>query len=123
MYINRDERFETKSIKPNTAVLNKKPHAISVRVDRKRLERLPFLCQAMWELLKEVAFLEDQDLIDKMDRMDLLDSYRKGQLKLSAVQCGKCGRKSNSDRKTCIYCGHPLDVHSQHIFLENPTTF
>lgn len=120
MYINNEKHFQNKRVELSAASLSKKQHSVTVRVDRRRLEGLPFLCQAMWELVKEATFLEDQDLLEKMDRMDLLESYKKGQLKLRAVQCGTCGRKSSSERKTCIYCGHKLDVRSKRIFLDNP---
>lgn len=78
------------------------------------LERLALVNQAMWELLHEHVGISEQELIDKVNEIDLRDGKADGRLVPASRthQCGKCNRTFNSQRRACIYCGEPAPPQS-----------
>jgi hypothetical protein len=80
--------------------------------DLRRLERradqIALASQAMWELLREHAGLTENDLISRMQEVDLRDGTADGRMTPLPVECPSCGRRSNSRRDQCVYCGARL---------------
>lgn len=79
--------------------------AESVRQLQSRIERLSMVCQAMWELLRERAKLTDEDVIKKMQQIDLRDGVADGKMTRQTLVCPECGRNVSSRREQCLYCG------------------
>jgi hypothetical protein len=77
------------------------------RVER-RTDRLALICQALWELVRERTDLTENDLIARMQQIDLRDGVADGRMTPVAVECPSCGRRSNSRRDECVYCGARL---------------
>jgi hypothetical protein len=77
------------------------------RVER-RTDRLSLVCQALWELLRERTDLTENDLITRMQQIDMRDGVADGRMTPVAVECPSCGRRSNSRREECVYCGARL---------------
>lgn len=81
-----------------------------------KVEHMALACQAMWELLQERTKLTDEDLMTKIEEIDLRDGRRDGRMSGSAHNCGQCGRKTSGRRKACMYCGalmtpqHPFET-------------
>jgi hypothetical protein len=77
------------------------------RLER-RTDRLALICQALWELMREQTNLTENDLITRMQQIDLRDGIADGRMTPVAVECPSCGRRSNSRRDECVYCGARL---------------
>jgi hypothetical protein len=77
------------------------------RLER-RTDRLALLCQSLWELLRENSGLTENDLIQRMQQIDMRDGVADGRMTPVAVVCPSCNRRSNSRRDECVYCGARL---------------
>jgi hypothetical protein len=79
-----------------------------VRVLSNRCDTLALVCQALWEIVREEAGLDEERIIKKMQEIDLRDGVADGKMSGKPVSCPNCGRTNNTRRATCIYCGHDL---------------
>jgi hypothetical protein len=70
-----------------------------VRAMDETVGRLMTTTAAMWSLVKERTGLTDQELLDRVKRME--EEEGKGQ----AVECAKCGRTISARQRRCMYCG------------------
>lgn len=70
-----------------------------------RLDRLTLVCLAMWTLVQEETKLTEQDLIERVKRIDLMDGTADGKVTPQIAKCSKCGRPMSPRHKRCIYCG------------------
>ena len=89
----------------------------NLQEDLRRLEQkvasLALGCQAMWELLSTHTQLGEQDIVSKMQEIDLRDGREDG--KMGGVQnCSMCGRPTSRRRNRCIYCG--AETKGAHVF-------
>jgi hypothetical protein len=80
---------------------------------RRHVDRLSLACQAMWELLRECSDLKEEDLERKILEVDGRDGSVDGKMGLQQLDCPACGRKTNSKRNSCIFCGAPTKRPSQ----------
>lgn len=81
-----------------------------------RMEALALACQSMWELLRDRSKLTEEDLLEKMQEVDLRDGQADGRMSKEAAVCSYCDRKSPAKRKSCIYCGKPIGGNNGHAF-------
>ena len=72
-----------------------------------RLARLTLACAAMWSLLKSHGHT-DQELLDRMEEIDLSDGTLDGRLSAKPVDCPQCGRRSPPERARCLFCSAEL---------------
>ena len=79
-----------------------------------RVDRMSLACQALWELLEQHTDMNEHMLQDKMSEIDLRDGSRDNKIAMSVLVCPNCGRRSNSRRQLCIFCGR--SVPSKHVF-------
>ena len=70
-----------------------------------RLDRLQLVCTAMWELLAERAELTEQDLLAKVEEVDLRDGRADGKISPQVKRCRQCGRAMSQRHARCLYCG------------------
>ncbi|MBB6428374.1 hypothetical protein HNQ40_000180 [Algisphaera agarilytica] len=71
-----------------------------------RFERLSLVCMAMWSLLQDKTNLTEQDLLDRVQTIDLMDGQADGKAtKVGVVKCHKCSRPMSERHMRCIYCG------------------
>lgn len=75
---------------------------------RRKTEAISLASQAMWELITERTNLTDADIKAKMQEIDLRDGSLDGKVPGSLEVCSSCGQKTNTVRKTCLYCGAAL---------------
>jgi len=75
-----------------------------------RVERALLACEAMWSLVREKLGLTDEDLVRRMNDIDLSDGKLDGKVRKSAVACPACGRTITRRFPTCMYCGQAI-VH------------
>ncbi|MCA9119895.1 MAG: hypothetical protein H6822_00970 [Planctomycetaceae bacterium] len=79
-------------------------------VDRTQatIDALALSCAAMWELLSEKLGVTEQELIAKIEEIDLRDGKLDGKIGGSKHACSNCGRPNNARRGRCLYCGTVL---------------
>jgi len=98
---------ETRAAKDDVAQLR-----AQIEEQQRQIDSLTLASQAMWELLRGAAQLADADLMEKMQEVDLRDGEADGKITSTIVGCPKCGRRSRSARRQCVYCGETLPTHS-----------
>lgn len=81
----------------------------------RRLDHISLACQALWELIRETTSLTEEDILAKMEEIDLRDARKDGKMSTTTVKCESCGKISQSHRQTCIYCGEDLP-DKKHVF-------
>ena len=71
------------------------------------VEKLFMLTEALWTILKEQHGYTDEDLIQRIQDIDLRDGKLDGQVAKSKSKpdCPECGRKLMGRRPVCLYCG------------------
>ena len=78
-----------------------------IRLLRLDVERLMMITEALWTLLKEQHGYTDDELIRRVNAIDMRDGMLDGQVakELSPV-CPKCHRQQPiKHRPLCLYCG------------------
>jgi hypothetical protein len=79
-----------------------------IRELEKRFDALSLTCAALWELLRQETRMSDEQLVDKIQEIDLQDGSLDGKVAHDAKQCPKCPQKNHPHRDTCLYCGATL---------------
>jgi hypothetical protein len=69
-----------------------------------RVDRLSLAARAMWELVKERTGLTEDDLLRKVEEIDLSDGRLDGKVR-KAVECAACGKRIADSHSRCLYCG------------------
>lgn len=69
-----------------------------------RVDRLVLVVDAMWSLLEESGYSDD-DLLERIDRIDRSDGERDGRRTPRAADCGGCGSKVAAGLTSCQFCG------------------
>ena len=72
----------------------------------RRLDKLTLVNMALWELLQQKLGVAEQELVAKIEAIDLRDGKLDGKLGGAAVSdCPGCGRVFNARHLRCLYCG------------------
>ncbi|MBU6181282.1 MAG: hypothetical protein KGR46_00525 [Verrucomicrobia bacterium] len=82
--------------------------ADDIRSLERRLDRLTLATQALWEMLRDAGHHSEEELVAKMQEIDLRDGAADGKISRTVKVCAACGRNSNSKRIECLYCGESL---------------
>ena len=73
---------------------------------RREIDRLLMINEALWEFIRDRQGLKDDDLIRKIDEIDLRDGVLNGRrAKQKPADCSSCGRTLPKRQPVCIYCG------------------
>ena len=75
-----------------------------------RLDRTLLACEAMWTLLRDKLDVTDEQLIDRINKIDLSDGQLDGKARKTPVSCPSCGRTMARRFPKCMYCGQAV-VH------------
>jgi ribosomal protein S27AE len=70
-----------------------------------RLDKLTLVCLAMWSLLLEKTDLTEEDLMERVRRIDLMDGEADGKVTRKVKKCAKCDRTMSPKHRKCLYCG------------------
>ena len=76
-----------------------------------RLDRLVLVLGAMWSLLEERGFTND-DLIARINEIDRADGLADGRRFSGPSECASCGSKVAPGLTACQFCGTELPVSS-----------
>jgi hypothetical protein len=79
---------------------------------RADVERLYFITEALWRILKEKHSLDDNEVIRQITMIDMEDGKLDGRkLKQPPQPCPKCGRVLSKQRAKCLFCGELIAVN------------
>jgi hypothetical protein len=70
-----------------------------------RLDRLVLVNMALWSLIQEKTGLSEQDLMDRVQQVDLADGQLDGKARKPLAKCPDCDRVMSPRHKRCLYCG------------------
>jgi len=73
-----------------------------------RCDQLVMVCEAMWTLLRDKLGVTDEELVTRVNDIDLSDGKLDGKVRKTAVSCPKCNRTIARRFPKCIYCGQPV---------------
>ncbi len=83
--------------------------AAEMRAD---IERLYFITEALWRILKEKHGLEDLEIVRQITVIDMEDGKLDGKKARTPPEpCPKCGRVIGKQRTKCMYCGELIAVN------------
>jgi len=70
------------------------------------IERLYFITEALWRILKEKQGLDDLEIVRQITAIDMEDGKLDNRkAKSTPHPCPKCGRVLGRQRTKCMYCG------------------
>jgi len=76
------------------------------------IERLYFITEALWRILKEKHGLDDLEIVRQITTIDMEDGKLDGRKAKAPPQpCPKCGRPRGKQRTKCMYCGELIAVN------------
>lgn len=70
-----------------------------------QLDRLHLITQGLWELVQTKTGLTDEELLAKIEEVDLRDGRLDGKIRPQPADCDQCGRKVSIRTNSCLYCG------------------
>jgi ribosomal protein S27AE len=77
-----------------------------------RVDQLTLVCKAMWALVRECTDLTEEDLLRKMEELDVHDGVADGKVSRPVTTCPKCKRPMSAEHKKCLYCGFVQPVET-----------
>ena len=101
------------SLARSAAVADGTIHTNRIEDLNERIDAMAMIMRAMWSLLEEQGLTKEQ-LIAKIDELDLLDGTDDGQMRRGPIDCPGCDSKVAPGLTKCQYCGaevQPLDDH------------
>jgi hypothetical protein len=70
------------------------------------VEKLLMITEALWTILKEQLGYDEDELIRRIEEIDMRDGILDGKVKAGInPDCPECGRKLIGKRAKCLYCG------------------
>ncbi len=72
----------------------------------KKIELLSLLGQAMFEILRDRVQVSEQEIMEKIEEIDLRDGIKDGKMGNGLLKCNKCNRGYNTKLDKCLYCGN-----------------
>lgn len=112
----QNQRISEASAVADQAKSKSERQAQQIDVLRRQIDRMALANQAIWELLRELHGIRDEDMLQRMEQIDLRDGKLDGKLGAQVLNCAGCGRKTNSTRRHCVFCGASTTGHSEHLF-------
>ena len=77
-----------------------------LRILEERLEKLVLVSVALWSLLQERTGLTEQDLVERVQKLDLEDGVADGKITRQLRSCPACGRAVSRRHRKCLFCGN-----------------
>ena len=101
------QQWQIDDIKSSASDVSRRADRVKHDVDRTQatIDALALSCAAMWELLSERVGVTEQELMAKIEEIDLRDGTLDGKLAPVKQPCSACGRPNNAKRRNCLYCG------------------
>ena len=74
-----------------------------------RCDRALLVCEALWTILRDKLGVTEEELVDRVNQVDLSDGKLDGKVRHPASDCPKCRRKVARRSPRCVYCGYALE--------------
>lgn len=68
---------------------------------------MALICQALLEVIQERISITDEEFEEKNLEVDHRDGVENDKINFDIVNCSSCGKKANSRRCFCFFCGAP----------------
>ena len=79
-------------------------------IQQQEIERLLMITEALWEFIKDGMNLTDEQLMDKINEIDLRDGDQDGKVAKKPIEnCTQCDRPLLRNKPFCLYCGATVD--------------
>lgn len=95
------------------ATTNGAQHSNRVEDLGERIDEMAMVLRAMWALLEENGYTADQ-LMDKIEQLDLADGTADGQVTDSPLDCPSCDSKVAIGLAACQFCGATVRIDDGH---------
>ncbi|WP_432800184.1 hypothetical protein [Poriferisphaera sp. WC338] len=69
-------------------------------------DRLSLVCMAMWSLMQDNTQITENDLIERVRKIDLMDGVEDGKVSQPLAKCSACNQTMSQRHDRCIYCGN-----------------
>ena len=70
-----------------------------------RLDKLALVNMAMWSLIRQHTGLTEEDLMQRVQEIDLIDGRPDGKVTRQVMRCQSCKRVMSPRHSKCLYCG------------------
>jgi len=71
-----------------------------------RVDRLSLMMMAVWTLARDHLGLTEEQLLQRIQDLDMTDGKLDGKIGSKITQCPGCHRPLSPRHQNCIYCGH-----------------
>lgn len=72
----------------------------------RRLDRVILAIESLSEILHDRYGVSLEEILNRMDEIDLRDGRLDGRMAVGVVSCPACDRPNSRLAKRCVYCGH-----------------
>ena len=72
-----------------------------------RVDRLILVVDAMWSLLEDAGYTDEQ-LVERIEQIDLSDGVADGKRRPEATTCSNCEARVPGGFSACQFCGTPV---------------
>lgn len=97
------------SLARDAAVADGTRHSNRIEDLNERIDELALILRAMWALLEDGGVSNEQ-LIAKIEELDLKDGVADGRVRREPVDCPSCDSKIPAGLTKCQYCGGEVAV-------------
>lgn len=95
-----ENRLDTMNLETNQNELRRQ-----VVVLDQQMNKVMLAVEALVELLSEREILHRDDVLQRMEDIDLRDGKADGKITRAIVECADCKRPIGPTSKCCLYCG------------------
>ena len=79
-----------------------------IRFVKADVEKLLMITEALWALLKDQHGYSDEELVKRIEEIDLRDGKLDGKVASAPKECPSCKRAISKKRSACLYCGQEV---------------
>ena len=105
MFVSGLRRYDATPVRPPQTA-EQAETARRTREFEERIDKFVLVTMAMWSLLQEKTGVTEDDLIKRVQEIDLQDGTEDGKITKSLAKCAGCGRTLNARHIHCLYCGN-----------------
>ena len=103
-------RFQSIAADASSARTDARGARMDAREVSEQLDRTLMACEAMWSILRDKLGVTDEDLIARVNELDLSDGKLDGKVRrATSVQCSHCNRTVSKRFAKCTYCGAEIE--------------
>lgn len=115
MFWELHQQSKIREAREQAARAESKAHAAAQAVERlhaaeRQIDRALLIQTALLELVRERLGLSEEQVLAKIEEVDLRDGKRDGRMLSPPKPCPQCARRNHAMRIACLYCGEPLTL-------------